>query len=80
MQILAEKGLVARDEEARAHVYKAAVGREALQGDAVEDVLERVFGGSAAELMQRALERRKLKKRELEELRRMIDSYEGKKP
>jgi hypothetical protein len=26
------------------------------------------------------LERRKLKKRELEELRRMIDSYEGKKP
>ena len=46
----------------------------------MEDVLERVFGGSAAELMQRALERRKLKKRELEELRRMIDSYEGKKP
>ena len=31
------------------------------------------------QLMQRALERRKLKKRELEELRRMIDSFAGKK-
>lgn len=79
MQILAEKGLVARDEAARAHVYRAAVEREELQADAVEDVLERVFGGSATELMQRALSRRKPKKGELKELRKMIEEWEGKK-
>jgi predicted transcriptional regulator len=79
MQILGEKGLVARDEAARAHVYRAAVAREELQADAVEDVLERVFGGSAAELMQRALSRKKPKKGELKELRKMIEEWEGKK-
>ena len=79
MQILAEKGLVKRDETARAHLYEPAVAREELQGDVVEDLLERVFGGSAAELMQRALARRKPKKGELKELRRMIEEWEAKK-
>lgn len=76
MQILAEKGLVTRDEAARAHIYRAGVEREELQADAVEDVLERVFGGSAAELMQRALSRKQPKKDELKELRQMIDEWE----
>ncbi len=78
MQILAEKGLVTRDETARAHVYRAAVEREALQGDAVEDLLERVFGGSAAELMQRALARRRPGRGELAALKKMIAEYEEK--
>ena len=79
MQILAEKGLVERDESARAHLYKPTVERGELQADAAEDLLERVFGGSAAELMQRALSRRKPKRSELKELRRMIEEWEGKK-
>jgi predicted transcriptional regulator len=79
MQILAEKGLVARDEAARAHVYRAAVVREELQADAAEDLLERVFGGSAAELMQRALSRKKPKKSDLKELRRMLEEWEAKR-
>jgi len=79
MQILAEKGLVERDESARAHRYKACVAREELQADAAEDLLERVFGGSAAELMQRALSRRKPKRDELAEIRKMIDEWEGRK-
>ncbi len=79
MQILAEKGLVVRDVSARAHLYKPAVAREELQGDAVEDVLERVFGGSAAELMQRALSRKRPKRTELAEMRRMLEEWEGKK-
>jgi len=79
MQILAEKGLVKRDESARAHLYKPAVAREELQADAAEDLLERVFGGSAAELMQRALSRRKPKRSELKEMRRMIEEWEAKR-
>jgi predicted transcriptional regulator len=79
MQILTEKGLVERDESARAHLYKPSVAREELQADAAEDLLERVFGGSAAELMQRALSRRKPKRSELKEMRRMIEEWEAKK-
>ena len=78
MQIMTEKGLVARDESARAHRYKPAIKREELQADAAEDILDRVFGGSAAELMQRALSRRSPKRSELKELRRMIDAWERK--
>jgi predicted transcriptional regulator len=79
MQILAEKGLVERDERDRAHRYKPAIAREQLQADAAEDLLEKVFGGSAAELMQRALSRRKPKRSEVKELRRMIEEWENKK-
>ena len=71
--------VIVRDESARAHLYKPAQAREHLQADAAEDLLERVFGGSAAELMQRALSRRKPKRAELKELRRMIDDWEAKK-
>jgi predicted transcriptional regulator len=79
MQILAEKGLVERDESARAHLYKPVLAREEMQADVVEDLLERVFGGSASELMQRALSRRKPRKAEVKELRRMIEEWEAKK-
>ncbi|MFN0104394.1 MAG: BlaI/MecI/CopY family transcriptional regulator [Bryobacteraceae bacterium] len=79
MQILAEKGLVERDESVRAHRYTPAIAREDLQADAAEDLLERVFGGSAAELMQRALSRRKPKRGEVKELRKMIEAWEAKK-
>jgi len=41
------------------------------------DVLQRVFEGSASELMIHALEGRRTSKRELDELRRLLDEYEG---
>lgn len=76
MQILTEKGLVRRDERERAHRYEPTVTREELQSDVVEDLLERVFGGSAAELMQRALSRRRPSRKQVAELRRMIENWE----
>lgn len=76
MQILTEKGLVRRDERERAHRYEPTVAREELQSDVVEDLLERVFGGSAAELMQRALCRRRPSRKQVAELRRMIENWE----
>lgn len=78
MQILLEKGLVRRDERERAHRYEPAVAREELQDDAVGDLLNRVFGGSATELMQRALSRRRPDGTELRDLRELIDQWEGK--
>ncbi|MBM3787733.1 MAG: BlaI/MecI/CopY family transcriptional regulator [Acidobacteria bacterium] len=76
MQIMAVKGLVKRDASERAHVYKPAFAREALQSDAAVDLLDRVFAGSAAELMQRALARRKPNAGELAKLRELLQTYE----
>jgi predicted transcriptional regulator len=42
----------------------------------VGDVLQRVFEGSASELMMHALEGRRTSKKELEELRSLLDEYE----
>jgi predicted transcriptional regulator len=76
MQIMAEKGLVLRDESARSHVYSAAVGEQDVKGRLVEDLMERAFGGSAAELALRALAHKPASKEELDEVRQLLDHLE----
>jgi predicted transcriptional regulator len=76
MQIMADKGLVRRDEKQRAHVYRAARPREWTQRQLAGDLLERAFNGSAESLLLGALSARKASKAELAELRRMLDEYE----
>ena len=76
LQIMAEKGLVRRDEKQRAHVYQAARPREWTQKQLAGDLLQRGFEGSAARLMQGALSSRKTSKAELAELRKTLDEFE----
>jgi predicted transcriptional regulator len=76
MQIMAAKGLVRRDEKQRAHVYEAARPREWTQRQLAGDFLQRAFNGSASRLMVGALSARKTSKKELAELRRLLDEYE----
>lgn len=76
LQIMAEKGLVRRDEAQRAHVYQAAKPREWTQRQLAGDLLRRAFDGSARSLMMGALSARKVSKEELVELRKLIDEHE----
>jgi predicted transcriptional regulator len=76
MQIMAEKGLVVRDEQQRAHVYQASRPREWTQQQLAGDLLRRAFDGSARSLMMGALSARKTSKAELAELRKLLDDYE----
>ena len=76
MQIMADKGLLVRDETQRAHVYSAARPREWTQRQLAGDLLHRAFGGSARSLLMGALSARKASRKELEEMRRMLDEYE----
>ena len=77
LQIMTAKGTVRRNEEQRAHVYEACQPATETKRQLVGDVLQRVFEGSASELMIHALEGRRTSKKELEELRRLLDEYEG---
>jgi predicted transcriptional regulator len=79
LQIMTEKGLVERDESERAHVYRAALQQKETQGQLVNDLLDRVFGGSAAQLVLRALSERKASRSEIKEIRKMLDRLEGDK-
>jgi predicted transcriptional regulator len=76
MQIMAEKGLVRRDERARAHVYRASRPREWTQRQIAGDLLQRAFGGSASSLVMGALAAQKASPRELAEIRKLLDEYE----
>jgi predicted transcriptional regulator len=76
LQIMAEKGLVRRDEKERAHVYEASRPREWTQRQLAGDLLQRAFAGSAKSLLMGALSARKASKQELAELRKMLEEYE----
>ncbi len=79
MQIMAEKGLVLRDEAQRAHVYRTTRPREWTQQQLAGDLLERAFNGSAKALLLGALSARKASKQDLSDLRKLLDDYEGSK-
>ena len=76
MQVMAEKGLLRRDEKQRSHIYAAAKPREWTQRQIAGDLLERAFDGSTSSLLMGALSVRKTSKQEFAELRRMLDEYE----
>ena len=78
LQIMTSKGTVRRNEDQRAHVYEACLPAEKTKRQLAADVLQRVFEGSASELMMHALEGRKTSRKELEELRRILDEQERK--
>jgi BlaI family transcriptional regulator, penicillinase repressor len=77
LQIMAEKGLVTRDESLRAHLYTARVPEEQTQTQLVRDLLDRAFEGSATRLVMRALSSRTARPEELEEIRKLLDQLEG---
>jgi predicted transcriptional regulator len=76
MQIMAEKGLVSRNEDQRAHIYRPAVEEAATQKSLVEDLAERAFGGSAHRLALHALGQRKSSPEELQEIRKLLSRLE----
>jgi len=80
LQIMTTKGLVTRSEDQRAHVYAATQPAEKTKQQFAADVLQRVFRGSTSQLMQHVLSGRRGSKKEIEEIRRMLDEYERKLP
>jgi BlaI family penicillinase repressor len=77
MQIMTEKGLVERDESERTHVYQARFTQEATQQRLVSDLLEKAFGGSASQLVMRALAAKPASAEELAQIRSLLDELEG---
>ena len=79
MQIMADKGLVKRNETARTHIYAAIAGQEQTQNQLVKDLADRAFGGSAAALVLRALSADEATDAELKQIRKLIDDYREKR-
>jgi predicted transcriptional regulator len=80
MQIMAEKGLVLRDESSKSHIYRAAEAESATQGSLIQDLVDRAFGGSALRLLTHALNAQRPSAAELEHLQSLIEAARKERP
>ncbi len=79
MQLMTEKGLLARSERFRTHVYTASVPKEQTQRQITADLLTRAFEGSAKSLVMGALSAQPASREELREIRAMLEQLEKQK-
>jgi len=78
LQIMHEKGIVTRETGQRAHLYKPAVDRDAIQKNMLDDFVQRVYHGSSSKLVLQALGMSKpASKAELEEIERLIQDLKN---
>ena len=80
LQIMAEKGLVERDESRRSHVYRAVNQAEQTQRQLVRDLLHRAFGGSPGKLVVQALSEEPVSAEEVIEIREALKKLDARKP
>ena len=73
LQIMTEKKLVRRDETRRAHVYATRHSEEQTQKGLLGDLLRRAYRGSAGKMVMQALSAGAASKRELEDIRALLD-------
>ncbi|HBY63697.1 MAG TPA: transcriptional regulator [Solibacterales bacterium] len=76
MQVMHEKGLLVRSERFRSHLYEPAAGRAEIRCRIAAEVMRRVFGGSAKDLVMGALGAQRPSRKEIREIRRLLDEYE----
>lgn len=76
LQIMADKGLVTRDVSKRTHIYHAALAQDQTQRQLLDDLLDRVFDGSASQLVMQALAAGHATDEEIAMIRRMLDDLE----
>lgn len=78
MQNMLAKGLVSRTEDARQHVYAAAVSERPTLNRLVRGWMDSAFAGSSLALAMQALDARPVPPEELAQLKAMIRKLEGK--
>ena len=77
LQIMTDKGLVARDESQRPQVYHARLSQEQTQRQLVTELLDRAFNGSAKQLVMQALSAGEASEDDLVQIERLLDKLEG---
>ena len=79
LTIMADKGLVRRDESERSHTYLAVQEEPAVQASLLKDLMRRAFSGSALTLVQRALDDESASAEDLDAIGRMIAQAKAKR-
>ena len=80
VQVMTEKRLLLKDESVRPQVFKPARDREQTQVQLLDELIQRAFGGSAANLVLRAASANRITREELAEIKKLLDRSKKEKP
>jgi BlaI family transcriptional regulator, penicillinase repressor len=80
MQLMAEKGLLIRDESQVKHIYSAASEEYKTKSLLIDRFVDSLFNGSASSLMLHLLGNKKASQKELDELRKLLDNSKKNNP
>ncbi len=75
-----EKGLVKRNENATPHIYRAAITRKRAQKRMVDDLIRKVYDGSASSLVLHALSSSAASPEDLDEIHRLLGKMREDRP
>ena len=78
LSVMLTKRLVKRNENAKPHVWRAAITRERTAKKFLTELIDKVYDGSAMSLVLQALSSGKASKQEIDEARRLLDEMEDK--
>ncbi len=78
LNFMAEKGLLERDDSVRPALYRPKATQRKTQLGMVDRLLQRAFGGSVSKLIVHLLTAKKVSRKELDDVRQLIDELEGK--
>jgi len=73
LQVMHGKGLLVRDESARAHVYAPAQAQDSIQTSLLKDLIHKAFSGSGKALVLAALRGGHVSARERAEIQALLD-------
>lgn len=73
MTIMAGKGYVQRSKSGRSYVYQASYQKQRTSRSMLQDIVDRVFGGSTTAVMQHLLETSDIDDEELKQIRSLIN-------
>lgn len=80
MQVMTDKGMLARDETSMKHVYRPLLEEQSTKGLLLNKFLESTFNGSATTLLQQLLGNGNTSRRELQQIKSLLDKLENEQP
>ena len=76
MQIMHDKGMLSRNDEAKTHIYSALIKKESVQKQVVGNMIKGLFKGSSAKLVMHALGNHRASSEEISEIKKYLDEME----
>lgn len=77
MQIMTDKGMLARDESSMKHIYSPLLEEQSTKGLLLDRFMDATFNGSATTLLMQLLGNGKASRDELDEIKSLLDKLEN---